>query len=292
MDPRSIKNISRSTKDAQKVIRGRKDKVKGKGKAAIRPGQEKLPPGLASLKEWFQRSNLPLTGKQYKQLWQYHTLLREKNEEYDLTRVLQFDDMVQKHYIDSIMVAKILDWKLPSPLLDIGTGAGLPAIPLKIACPDTEFILSESRHKRVQFLHEVVGALGLEKIEIYGHKTSASFSRPVKGVITRAVEPMADTLATVRRSLQEGGWAIFMKGPKCDAEIEEAVDKMGRSYRLDRDIAYTIPHSPHQRRLIIFERLEELREETDFMRQVHRRVQSIESTANETFKWLKTLLTS
>jgi len=259
-----------------------------KPKAGLRPAREKLPPGPASLKEWFQRSNLPLTGKQYKQLWQYHNLLREKNEEYDLTRIFQFDDMVQKHYIDSILVAQILDWKLPSPLLDIGTGAGLPAIPLKIACPDTEFILSEGRHKRVRFLHEVVDALGLEKIEIYGHKTSASFSRPVRGVITRAVEPIVETLARVKRGLQAGGWAIFMKGPQCDAEIEEAARSMSRSYRLDRDIAYTIPHTPYQRRLVIFERIED-RMEAEPGRL---RVSSIESTANETFKRMKALLTS
>jgi len=276
--PRSIKKgrSTRSTKDIKRL------------KAKIQPDREKLPPGPASLREWFQRSNLPLTEKQYKQLWQYHNLLREKNEEYDLTRIFQFDDMVQKHYIDSILVARILDWKLPSPLLDIGTGAGLPAIPLKIACPDTEFILSEGRHKRVRFLHEVVDSLGLEKIEIYGHKTSASFSRPIRGVITRAVEPIVETLARVKRGLQAGGWAIFMKGPQCDKEIEEAVRSMSRSYRLDRDIDYTIPHTPHQRRLIIFERLEDRPEaEPGGLR-----VLSIESPANETFKRMKALLTS
>jgi 16S rRNA (guanine(527)-N(7))-methyltransferase RsmG len=199
--------------------------------------------------------------------------------------------MVQKHYIDSILVAQILDWKLPSPLLDVGTGAGLPAIPLKIACPDTEFILSEGRHKRVQFLHEVVDALGLEKIEIYGHKTYASFSRPIRGVITRAVEPIVETLARVKRSLQAGGWAIFMKGPQCDAEIEEAARSMSRSYRLERDIAYSIPHTPHQRRLIIFERLEDRREER---REAEPgcKASYIESMANETFKRMKALLTS
>ena len=104
---------------------------------------------------------------------------------------------VQKHYIDSILVARLLKWKLPSPILDLGTGAGLPAIPLKIVCPETEFILSEGRPKRIQFLHEVVETLGLQKIEIYGHKTCTSFCRPVKGVITRAVESIPETLLLI-----------------------------------------------------------------------------------------------
>jgi 16S rRNA (guanine527-N7)-methyltransferase len=106
-----------------------------------------LRPGLSSLKTWFERTSLPLSEQQYKQLWLYHTLLREKNAQYDLTRIYQFDSMVQKHYIDSILVAKLLHWQLPSPILDIGTGAGLPGIPLKIACPETAFILAEGRHR-------------------------------------------------------------------------------------------------------------------------------------------------
>jgi 16S rRNA G527 N7-methylase RsmG len=129
---------------------------------------ERLPPGLPSLRRWFERSDLPLTEHQYQQLWRYHKLLREKNEEADLTRIHQFDNMVQKHYIDCILVARLLGWEFPSPTLDIGTGAGLPGIPLKIACPETEFILSEGRHKRVQFLQEVVETLTLRGIEIYG----------------------------------------------------------------------------------------------------------------------------
>ena len=65
-------------------------------------------------------------------------MLRDKNVEYDLTRIYQFDNIVQKHYIDCILVAKLLNWRLPSPVLDIGTGAGFPGIPLKIASPETD----------------------------------------------------------------------------------------------------------------------------------------------------------
>jgi len=305
MDLRSAKAVAKSTKTAKSAAKSTKRQnssfqpqgAKSSARQARQSRQARClppsqalppPPGLPSLKRWFIKCNLPLSDKQYKQLWQYHNLLREKNEEYDLTRIFQFDEMVQKHYIDSILVAQLLDWTLPSPLLDLGTGAGLPAIPLKIACPETEFILSEGRHKRVRFLHEVVEALGLEKIEIYGHKTSASFSRPIRGVITRAVEPIAKTLARVKRSLQPGGWAIFMKGPKCDPEIKEAIESMSRFYRLERDIAYTIPHTPHQRRLVIFERLSDQPETEPELSQIP---PLIESPANETFKWIKALLT-
>src|SRR3989339_1955432 len=126
-----------------------------------RRGRQRPAPGLPALKQWFERSGLPLEERQYQLLWQYHRLLRKRNAEYDLTRIYQFDNMVQKHYIDCILVAKLMEWNFPSPILDIGTGPGLPGVPLKIACPDTEFILSEGRHKRVDFLLEVVQTLGL-----------------------------------------------------------------------------------------------------------------------------------
>ena len=213
-----------------------------------------LRPGLPSLRLWFQRSNLALSERQYKQLWLFHTLLRQKNAEYDLTRIYQFDNMVQKHYIDCALVAKILLWDLPSPCLDIGTGAGFPGIPLKIVSPQTEFILAEGRHRRIQFLREAVEALGLRGVEIYEGKIYASFSREVEGVITRALEPISATLGRVRRCLRPGGRAVFMKGPHCDAEVEEALRRFGGEYTLLQDIPYAIPLSPHLRRLVVFQR--------------------------------------
>ena len=216
---------------------------------------QKLSPGLPSFRKWFERSQLLLSEKQVQQLWQYHNLLRKRNAQYDLTRIYQFDNMVQKHYIDSVLVAKVLDWKLPSPLLDIGTGAGLPGIPLKIASPETELILSEGRHRRIAFLHEVVQTLGLKGIEIHEGKIYPSFSRSVSGVITRALESIAKTLDRVLNCLVPGGRAIFMKGPSCDDELKEAVSAFRETYKLSQDLGYTIPYSSHRRRLIVFKRL-------------------------------------
>ena len=215
----------------------------------------RLPPGLPSLREWFKRSQLPLSEKQVHQVWKYHNLLRKKNTEYDLTRIYQFDNMVQKHYVDCLLVADLLEGDLPSPLLDIGTGAGLPGILLKIACPETELILSEGRHKRITFLHEVVQTLGLKGIEIYEGKIYPSFSRSVNGVITRALESIPKTLDRVMKCLVPGGRAIFMKGPSCNEELEEAVRAFRNQYKRVQDISYTIPHSPHRRRLVVFMRL-------------------------------------
>jgi 16S rRNA (guanine(527)-N(7))-methyltransferase RsmG len=225
-----------------------------KGRRKPPTWKEILKPGLPSLKIWFQKSRLPLKENQYKQLWLFHTLLREKNAEYDLTRIYQFDNMVQKHYIDCVLAAKLLRWNLPSPILDIGSGAGFPGIPLKIVCPETSFILAEGRHRRIKFLHEVVEALELNDIEVYEGKIYPSFARPVNGVITRALETIPETLARVRKCLVRGGEAIFMKGPHCDEEVRQASNRFGEEYSLLQDLHYTIPHTTHHRRLIVFKK--------------------------------------
>jgi 16S rRNA (guanine527-N7)-methyltransferase len=244
------------------MVMSRTKGISGKYRSKEHVSQTRLPPGLPSLKEWFQRSDLSLEDHQYKKLWMFHTLLREKNEEYDLTRIYQFDSIVQKHYIDCVLVAKLLNWKLPSPLLDLGTGAGFPGIPLKIACPDVELILSEGRHKRIQFLREVVDSLDLEGVTIYAHKVHSSFNLNIRGVITRALESIPRTLARVRKSLVPGGTAIFMKGPRCDEEVQKAQIQFPGEYRLIQDLAYSIPRSTHHRRLILFERTSSLSERT------------------------------
>ena len=228
--------------------------MSGKYRSKGHISRTRLPPGLPSLKEWFERANLSLEDRQYEKLWRFHTLLREKNEQYDLTRIYQFDSIVQKHYIDCVLVAQLLDWKLPTPLLDLGTGAGFPGIPLKIACPDVALILSEGRHKRVQFLREVVDSLGLRGVTIYDRKVHASFNLSIRGVITRALESISRTLARVRRSLPPGGKAIFMKGPHCEEEVQKARIQFPGEYRLIQDLAYSIPRSPYRRRLILFDR--------------------------------------
>ena len=241
----------------------------------------RLSPGLSSLKKWFHICNLSLTDEQYKQLWKYHTLLREKNAEYDLTRLYQFDTMVQKHYIDCIMVAKLLNWELPSPLLDIGTGAGLPAIPLKIACPETQLLLAEGRHKRIKFLREVIEELHLKNIEVIEGKIYPTFHQQVQGVITRAVESIPQTLDRVKNCLVPGGVAIFMKGPHCDEEKKEAIETFGYDYKCMEDIPYAIPKTTHHRRLIIFKR-----------KNSQMKVYQIESPANKIFKLFLSLLHS
>src|SRR3954454_11494928 len=124
-----------------------------------------MQPGRKSLEAILRGCGIILAPGQYDALWAYHRMLREANAELNLTRIHNFENMVLKHYVDSLLVLNFED--LPSPLIDMGSGPGLPGIPLKIARPELEMILAEPRGARAEFLSETCARLGLEGIEVH-----------------------------------------------------------------------------------------------------------------------------
>ncbi|MBI4404750.1 MAG: 16S rRNA (guanine(527)-N(7))-methyltransferase RsmG [Deltaproteobacteria bacterium] len=202
-----------------------------------------------------ESANIQLNSDQLGQLWRYHSLLRMRNQDRDLTRIVGFENMVIKHYIDSMIVGDLIT--LPSPLLDLGTGAGFPGIPLKIRYPDLQIVLAESRPRRVVFLKDVCKELGLKKIEVFEHKiVSRSFGRPVAAVITRAVEEMDKTILRTSACVTGGSQLIFMKGPNVEPEIQSAMTRFADKFSLIVNKSYRLPHTSHQRRLVVLERID------------------------------------
>ncbi len=246
-------------------------------------------PDAAQLSKLLLASGISLPPAATGRLWKYHLLLRQFNRQLNLTRIHNFGNMVRKLYVDSIMPGRIIE--LPSPLMDIGSGAGMPGIPLKIAYPQIEVILAESRRNRVEFLETVLSQLGLTKISVHGHSVNASTEMPVNGVITRALETIPVTLERITGSLARGGLAIFMKGPGCEGEIEEALDRFGHRYRLTGDHHYRLPDSRDERRLVVFERLDSPPRLRTAELEKGNLVKTIESENNETFREWKKLLT-
>ena len=248
------------------------------------------PPSLDELHALLQECGIHFSTGQTRQLWAYHLLLRESNPQLNLTRIHNFTNMVHKLYVDSILPAQLL--KLPSPLLDLGTGAGMPGIPLKIADPELEILLAETRRNRVAFLEMTCKRLELNGVRIIAHAIHEDFAEPVQGVITRAVESISATLARIRGCLAHGGLAIFMKGPHCDQEIQEAANRFQGQYQLFQDHPYCIPQTRHERRLVVFQRLDEPVSARKLQAMKRYPVRKIDSENNETFKDLKKLLSS
>jgi 16S rRNA (guanine(527)-N(7))-methyltransferase RsmG len=210
-------------------------------------------PRPTSLAAILTRCGISLDDAQLQQLWRYHQMLRKANAKLNLTRIHNFENMVLKHYVDSLLVLNLTN--LPSPLIDMGSGAGLPGIPLKIARPELKLVLAEPRGARAAFLGEVCRELGLDGIEVYAHKLGPNYPERVRGVISRAVGSIPDTLDRVASCLEPGGRMLFMKGPECDLELALAKSSHSNRFRLIADHAYMIPGTSHARRLIDFERL-------------------------------------
>jgi 16S rRNA (guanine(527)-N(7))-methyltransferase RsmG len=218
------------------------------------PEDSLLRPGRTALEAILENCGLEIGAAQINQLWSYHQLLRAANPRLNLTRIHNFENMVLKHYVDSLLVLRFLD--LPTPLIDMGSGAGLPGIPLAIARPEVHFILAEPRGARAEFLTETSSRLGLQNVEVYAHKLGPDYPGHVAGIISRAVAEIPDTLGRVAACLRPGGRMIFMKGPECDQEITEAEHQLAQVFRLEADHAYSIPGTPHRRRLVVYQRLE------------------------------------
>jgi 16S rRNA (guanine527-N7)-methyltransferase len=191
--------------------------------------------------------------EQRKKLAEFYELLMLNQEKENFTRLLKIRDIAIKHFIDCLMVPKLVDLKFP--LLDMGTGPGFPGIPLKIAFPKEKIILGEGVQRRVEFLKTVREKMRLENLDIIGRNINPFFAYPVQGVITRAVEDVNNTLTNVLSSLQTGGEVYFMKGPNVDPEMKSIDPKIKEFFELKSDIAYTLPETTHERRLLVYKKI-------------------------------------
>ena len=248
-------------------------------------------PSRASLGTILAGCGIRLASEQLDRLWRYHGLLRAANAELNLTRIHQFDNMVLKHYVDSLMVLRFE--RLVGPLVDMGSGPGLPGIPLKIARPELAMILAEPRGARAEFLDRCVASLGLEGIEVHAGKVGPRFPFRARSVITRAVATIPETLDRVAGVLELGGRMLLMKGPDCQGEIDEADRSRSEGFRRVADHRYEIPGTSHERRLVVYERTD-APVSVSFTEAVpthHGPIREVTSAANPTFKMARELLT-
>lgn len=213
---------------------------------------EREPATPEYLARLFAQHEYEVSKRELEAYWKYYCLLRDRNAELDLTRIMGIEATVLKHFIDSSIIADMA--KFDGPLVDIGSGPGFPGVPIALRRPELPVILAESRGKRVGFLEEVTQTLGLRNTTIFPRSVREDSPLKVRAVISRALESIPGTLQRVKPFLPRGGRVLFLKGPNCGQEVTQAQEMFQGSYRMAEDIRYDLPHSDQSRRLVVFER--------------------------------------
>lgn len=204
-----------------------------------------------------EQLSISLNEKQICQFLRYYELLVEWNQVMNLTAITDFDEVCKKHFIDSLSLVKAYDVSSVQTLIDIGTGAGFPGIPLKIVFPDLKVTLLDSLNKRVNFLNAVIDELALKNIETF-HGRAEDYA--VKGklreqydiCVSRAVANLSTLCEYCIPYVKVGGHFISYKSEKITDEIvsaEKAISVLGG--KLDNQIEFMIPNSDIYRNLVV-----------------------------------------
>ena len=160
-----------------------------------------------------------LNNRQIHQLAALVGLLAKWNRVYNLTAVRDPQAMVTRHILDSLVV---LPYLRGDSLLDVGTGAGLPGLPLAIACPDLPITLLDSSDKKLRFVRQVIAELDLDRVTVVHARMQAyQPTQPFAMVISRAVSSLAELHRMTHHLVQEKGRFLFMKGVQPDAELDD-----------------------------------------------------------------------
>lgn len=192
---------------------------------------------------------IDLDDTQRKQFRDYYELLVEWNKIMNLTGITEYEEVYEKHFIDSLAVVKVLDMTKYTSLIDIGTGAGFPGIPLKIAFPDMQVVLLDSLNKRVKFLNEVIKKLELKNITaIHGRAEDFAKQEVYREKFDLCVSRAVANLSTLSEYcipfIRVGGIFISYKSSTADEEIkqaEKAVHILGG--KICDSIKFQIPES-------------------------------------------------
>ncbi len=179
------------------------------------------------LNEACQSMGLSFEEEKYNKFIKYKELIQEWNQKINLTAITDDEEIIKKHFIDSIKVFNCDYVKNAKSIIDIGTGGGFPGIPMKIVKEDSKMVLLDSLNKRINFLNEVINDLNLSNIKTI-HGRAEDFAQTVEYrqrfdlAVSRAVANLTVLLEFCLPYVKVGGYFVALKGPAIEDEIKAA----------------------------------------------------------------------
>lgn len=201
-----------------------------------------------------------LSREQTGQFQRYYEVLIDWNSKVNLTAITSYEDVLKKHFVDSLSLAKAADLRHQYSIIDVGTGAGFPGLALKIAFPDLTVTLLDSLNKRIHFLDAVIKELKLENVQTV-HGRAEDFAKPGKlresfdFCVSRAVANLSTLSEYCLPFVKKGGLFVAYKSEKGDYEVErakKAISLLGG--KLKERVEFTLPDSDIYRSLFVIEK--------------------------------------
>lgn len=179
------------------------------------------------LEDFLENYNIELSEKQEQQFYRYFEVLIETNKSMNLTAITGFDEVGEKHFLDSIAPVAFLDFKKYENLIDIGTGAGFPGLPLKILFPHLNVVLADSLNKRISFLNSLIRELELTDVyAVHGRAEELARKSDYRGkfdmCVSRAVSKLSSLSELCIPLVKTGGVFIPYKSGEITEELEKS----------------------------------------------------------------------